>query len=240
MLEVLLIDDEKKSITSLKWELEQFCDGISVKASFTNPEEARDYLKKHQVDCIFLDIEMPEMDGFQFLDSFQDRNFSVVFVTAYDQYAIKAIKERALDYLLKPIDSDDLVTTVEKLKKEKNEQLTKDTIEDSLRALSDKRIAIPVDGKLVFLQTKEVLYCESDGNYCTIYLENNHSIFVTKKLKEVQEILPEQYFFRVHNSYVVNLKKVREYFKTDGYVVLENQKKIPVSRSKRATFLEKI
>lgn len=237
MLNVILIDDEPKAIKSLEWEITNFCEGVEIDATFTSPKKAIGYLEKHEPDCVFLDIEMPEMDGFQFLDHFHQRNFNVVFITAYDQYAITAIKKNALDYLLKPIDSDDLVATVEKLKIEKSSQ---DALEKSLMFNSTKRIAIPVDGRLLFLTTDEIIYCESDGNYCKIHLSEGKPIFVSKKLKDIQQLLPTSSFYRVHNSYIINLTKVREYLKTDGYVILENQKEIPVSRNKKSTLLDKI
>ncbi len=246
MLKVILIDDEPKSITSLKWELTHFSDEIKIVESFTNPNEAISYLKNNDVDCVFLDIEMPQMDGFQFLEHFPDRIFSVVFTTAYDQYAINAIKERALDYLLKPIDGDDLSKTIEKLKSHKKTMDFTNSIEDSLLSLSknkeagSKKIAISVDGKLLFFKPQEIIYCESDGNYCHIFLENDEKLFVTKKLKEIEALLPQETFYRVHHSYVVNLDKVREYLKTDSYLILNNHKKIPVSRNKKNSFLDKI
>lgn len=239
ILQVVLIDDEAKSIKSLEWELNKL-DDIEILATFTNPSEALGYLKNQPVDCIFLDIEMPEMDGFQFLAQMQERNFDVVFVTAYDQFAINAIKEDAVDYLLKPIDSEDLFFTMEKIKARTEKKIEKDQFEESLLALSDKRISIPMNGKIIFLQTDEIIYCESDGNYCKIFLEDNKTLFVTKKLKDVFQLLPQEKFFRIHNCYVVNLKKVREYLKTDGYVVLSNHKKIPVARSKKSSFLDKV
>jgi len=246
MLEVIIIDDEPKSITSLEWELTNFSSEITVLATFTNPLEAISYLKNKSIDCAFLDIEMPQMDGFQFLDQLQNRDFAVVFTTAYDQYAINAIKEKALDYLLKPIDSDDLKITIQKIIDFKNSACLKNSLEESIISFSkltnnpNKKIAIPVDGKLVFLKTDDIIYCESDGNYCTIYLENNEKLFITKKLKEVDELLKSDCFYRVHNSYLINLEKVKEYFKTDGYVVLHNHKKIPVSRNRKNNFLDKI
>ncbi|PKP27037.1 MAG: DNA-binding response regulator [Bacteroidetes bacterium HGW-Bacteroidetes-2] len=246
MLEVIIIDDEPKSITSLEWELTNFSSEITVLATFTNPLEAISYLKNNHIDCVFLDIEMPQMDGFQFLDLVQNRDFAVVFTTAYDQYAINAIKEKALDYLLKPIDSDDLKITIQKIIDFKNSANLKNSLEESIISFSkltnkpNKKIAIPVDGKLVFLKTDDIIYCESDGNYCSIYLENNEKLFITKKLKEVDELLKSDCFYRVHNSYLINLEKVKEYFKTDGYVVLNNRKKIPVSRNRKNNFLDKI
>jgi two-component system LytT family response regulator len=239
-LEVIIIDDEQNAIKSLKWELTHFCEDVEVKATFTKASEAIPYLKSHEVDCIFLDIEMPELDGFQFLDQFPHRNFEVVFVTAYDKYAIDAIKESAVDYLLKPIDSDDLVETIQKLSKKIKLNHSSDFLEESLRSLSDQRISVPIDGKLIFLSTEELVYCESDGNYCKLFLTNNETLFVTRKLKEIHELLPEKQFYRVHNSYVVNLQKVKEYLKTDGILVMDNKKKIPVSRSRKSSFLAKM
>jgi two-component system LytT family response regulator len=189
---------------------------------------------------VFLDIEMPEIDGFQFLDHFTHRNFEVVFVTAYDKYALNAIKESAVDYLLKPIDSDDLKETIQKVKEKIELKDSKDFLEESLRSLSDQRISVPIDGKLIFLSTEELVYCESDGNYCTLFLSNDKSLFVTKKLKEIHELLPERQFYRVHNSYIVNLQKVKEYLKADSILVMDNDKKIPVSRSRKSSFLDKM
>jgi two-component system LytT family response regulator len=240
MIKLVLIDDEPKAIKSLEWEIDNFCNGVEVMAAFTNPKKAITYLKTNDPDCVFLDVEMPEMDGFHFLSHFQKRDFCVVFITAYNQYAIKAIKENAFDYLLKPIDSDDLVLTIEKLKADKKNGRTYDALEERLKTHSNKRIAIPVEGKLVFINTENIIYCESDGNYCKIYLDHKKPLFISKKLKEVESILPEDDFFRVHNSYVVNLKKVSEYLKSEGYVVLDNAKEIPVSRNKKSEFLNKI
>lgn len=237
MLDVILIDDEPKAIKSLEWEIDNYCEDVNVMETFTSPKKAVQYLEDREPDCVFLDIEMPEMDGFEFLDRFHQRNFHVVFITAYNQYAISAIKENAMDYLLKPIDSDDLVETVEKLRQDKSSQ---DALEKNLMENSKKRIAIPIDGKLIFLTVDEIIYCQSDGNYCKIFLTNGKFLFVSKKLKKIQDLLPDSSFYRVHNSYIVNLKKVREYLKTDGYVILENQKEIPVSRSRKSTFLNKI
>lgn len=240
MLKIILIDDEPNAIKSLEWEIANFCKDVVVLETFTNPKAAIAYLKHNDPDCVFLDVEMPEMDGFQLLDHFHNRRFCVVFITAYDQYAIKAIKENAIDYLLKPIDSDDLVATIEKLKAGKKSGRTYDALEERLMVHSHKRISIPVEGSLVFIDAEDVRYCESDGNYCRIHLMDKKPLFISKKLKEVYRMLPEEDFFRVHNRYIINLKKVSEYLKTDGYVVLDDNTKIPVSRNKKSAFLAKI
>ena len=243
MLISVIVDDEPKAIQSLSWELSNYSDQIKVIATFNNPEKALLYLAENNIDCLFLDIEMPTMDGFQFLNKLKSRDFAVVITTAYNEYAIKALKKDALDYLLKPIDSDDLEETIAKVKKHRSRALDSNKIEKVLlrfnEKLNTKKIAINTDGKLIFLESKEILYIVSDGNYSTFHTTNNKKIVVTKKLKEINTILPNEIFFRVHNSYIINLTKVKEFFKTDGYVILENNHKIPVSRQKKSEFLEK-
>jgi len=245
MLKAVIIDDEPKALESLAWELDNFSDEIQIIAKYTDPEEALKYLKHNSCDCIFLDIEMPTMDGFQFLNQIKVKEFAVVITTAYNEYAIKALKEEAIDYLLKPIDMDDLKVTITKIKKHisKNDFST----EKFERILSDynsrfnkKRITINTDGKLVFLDLDDLLFVESDGNYSTLYLVNSKKIVLTKKLKEVGTLLPDQRFFRIHNSYIVNLDKIKEFIKSDGYVVLISNHKIPISRQRKAAFLEKL
>lgn len=247
MIDLILIDDEPSAIKSLKWEIENFCENVNIVGSFVNPLLAVAYLQKNKVDCVFLDIEMPEMDGFQFLAMFPDRSFDVVITTAYDQYAIKAIKERALDYLLKPIDSDDLKACLDQIEKNMKSRLVDDKLEKSLEKLinassrqSGQKISISNDGKIIFLSPDDIVYCESDGNYCTIFLENRDKIVIIQKLKFMEEKLSGFRFFRIHNSYLINLSKVKEFHKTDEYVILSNAVKIPVSRNRKSTFLDKI
>ncbi len=246
MVNIIVIDDEPSAIKSMVWEIEHFCKEVNIIGTFTNALLAVDFLRTHQVDCVFLDIEMPNVDGFQFLEMFPNRNFAVVVTTAYDQYAIKAIKENALDYMLKPIDSDDMIECIEKLNKYKYELSSSDKLEKTLEnfinstKISHKKISINCDGKLLFINPEDIVYCESDGNYATIYLENKEKIFITQKLKVLEDKLIDSCFFRIHNSYLINLNKVKEFHKTDEYVVLTNNIKIPVSRNKKAEFLDRL
>ncbi|MCL7752324.1 LytTR family DNA-binding domain-containing protein [Polaribacter sp. Z022] len=244
MLTAVIVDDEPKAIQGLSWELSNFKDQIKVIATFNDPEKALIYIAENEIDCLFLDIEMPTMDGFQFLSKLKSRDFAVVITTAYNEYAIKALKNEAIDYLLKPIDTDDLEETIVKVKNYNFRSLNSSKIEKVLlnfnKKLNNKKITINTDGKLIFLAPKEILFIESDGNYSTIHTTENKKIVVTKKLKEVNTLLPEDVFFRIHNSFIVNLKKVKEFYKTDGYVVLEQNHKIPVSRQKKAEFLDKL
>ncbi|MDG1397735.1 MAG: LytTR family DNA-binding domain-containing protein [Polaribacter sp.] len=244
MIKAVILDDEPKAIQGLTWELSNFEDELEVIATFTEPEKALAYLKTSNISCLFLDIEMPTMDGFQFLEKLGDRNFAVIITTAYSEYAISALKKEALDYLLKPVDTDDLRETLKKIKKQSSKEVHLEKFEDILlkfnNKLKHKKIAINTDGKLVFLDPEEIIYVESDGNYSTLFLSEKRKIVVTKKLKEVNEILPEDFFFRIHNSFIINLNKIKEFIKSDGYVILENNIKIPVSRQKKIAFLEKL
>lgn len=245
MLTSVIIDDEPKAIQSLSWELSNFIDEIEVKATFNDPEKALIYLVDNEVDCLFLDVEMPTMDGFKFLNNLNNltsANCAVVITTAYNEYAIKALKKNATDYLLKPIDRDDLKETIEKIKKQNSTSLNSNKIEQVLlnfnEKINSKKITLNTDGKLIFVDPKEILFIVSEGNYSTIHTSDK-KIVITKKLKELDSRLPKEEFFRIHNSYIINLKKVTEFLKSDGYVILENNHKIPVSRQKKTAFLDK-
>ncbi len=244
MIKAVIIDDEPKAIQGLSWELSNFSDDIEIIATFTEPEKALYYIKSTDLDCLFLDVEMPTMDGFQFIEKLENKDFSIVITTAYNEYAIKAFKKEAIDYLLKPIDTDDLRETIVKIKKHNSRNINNEKFEKILlnfnEKLNHKKITINTDGKLIFLEPNDILYAESDGNYTTLFLQNNKKIVLTKKLKEVGVLLPDSSFFRIHNSYIINLNKIKEFLKTDGYVVLENNVRIPVSRQRKSDFLGKL
>jgi two-component system LytT family response regulator len=242
MIRAVIVDDEEKAIKSLAWELNQFSNEIVIIASFVDPSAALDYLQENTPDCLFLDIEMPVMDGFQFIQKLQNKELAIIITTAYNQYAIKALKNEAIDYLLKPIDADDLKDTLAKIRRHVSKNLSADRLEKLLTSKQSpgKKITVNTDGKLLFLDNEDILYAESDGNYSTLYLTDGRKIVLTKKLKEIDELLPPETFFRIHNSYIINLEKVKEYLKTDGYVVLVSNHKIPVSRKKKSDFLDLI
>jgi len=243
MIKAIIVDDEISAIQSLKWEIERFCKGIEVSDSFTDPNEAIsaiDYLKP---DCVFLDIEMPEMDGFQLLKSLKYRDFELIITTAYDNYAIKAFKESAIDYLLKPIDTDDLLKSVKKVKsnKEKNTLGSefKKALENLLPKKTSQKVALPLSGKTVYVKSDDIIYCKSDGNYSEVFLKEGQKEVLSKKLKNVEQLIAKPNFFRVHNSYLVNIDYIKEYVKSDGqYLILEQGTSIPVSRAKRAALLD--
>ena len=186
MLEAVIVDDEVKALQSLSWELTNLSDEVDIIASFTDAHEALDYLEQNTPDCLFLDIEMPAMDGFQFIKTLKNKDFPVVITTAYNQYALQALKNEAIDYLLKPIDSDDLRHTITKIKKFNAKNYTAEKLEKILLNFNaesaSKKITINTDGKLVFLHSDDILYAESDGNYSTIFLSDGQKILLTKKL----------------------------------------------------------
>lgn len=244
MLKAVIVDDEPKAIQSLIWELSNFSKEIEVIASFSNPDDALVYLNSNTPDCLFLDVQMPTIGGFQFLEQINHSDFAVIITTAYDEYAIKALKHEAIDYLLKPIDSDDLRDSISKIKKHSERVINSANLERMLTNFNTKydkkRITINTDGKLLFLDVDDIIYIESDGNYSTLFLQNQKKIVVTKKLKEVNAILPEDYFFRIHNSYIINLNKIKAFIKNEGYVVMDSDHKIPVARQRKSDFLEKL
>lgn len=244
MINAVIVDDEPKAIQGLSWELTNFSDEMTILETFTSPEKALDFLKNNSPDCLFLDIQMPTMDGFQFLEKLTNRDFPVIITTAYDEYAIKALKHEAIDYLLKPIDSDDLNETIEKIKKFNSKLFSIEKLERLLLGFNgtqaNQKITVNSDGKLIFINIDDIIFVQSDGNYSTIYLKNNQKKVVTKKLKDINNLLPENSFFRTHNSYIVNLHKIKEFLKTEGYLIMESNHKIPVARQRKTEFLDKI
>lgn len=244
-LTCILVDDEQKALTSLDYELGQFVDRIQVLERFIDARAAVEFVKIHAVDVVFLDVNMPGMNGMKFMDCFPYRDFEVVFTTAHSEYAVDAFKLEATGYLVKPIDSDDLETVVCRLEKKIAQGNFSSKIETALDRLHSlgagpKKIKFTLDKKIVFIEPDDVVYCESDGNYCKVVLVGDKQLFLTQKLKQVQEAMPPDSFYRVHNSYLINLHKVKEFYKQEGYVVLDTGKKIPVSRQKRSDVLDRL
>lgn len=244
MIKGIIVDDELSAIKSLKWEIENFCENVEISDSFTSPLEAISAINYLKPDCVFLDIEMPEMDGFQLLTKLVYRDFDLIITTAYDNYAIRAFKESAIDYLLKPIDTDDLINSISKIRKNKENSLLGKELQKVLGTFSinnsASKIALPLTGKIVYFDLEEIIYCKADGNYTEIYLKGNKREILSKKIKNVEELINNNNnFFRVHNSFLVNIQHIREYIKGDGqYLVLHDQTKIPVSRSKKEKILQ--
>jgi two-component system LytT family response regulator len=237
MIKAIIVDDELNAIKNLKWEIENFSSDIDICDSFTNPIEAISAINYLKPDCVFLDIEMPEMDGFQLLKHLTYKDFDLIITTAYDNYAIKAFKEHAIDYLLKPIDSDELTETLSRVKKHKKlnslGEEVKKILDDLTTTKKPKRLELPLLGKTIYVDMEDILYCKSDGNYTDIHMIDNQKETLSKKLKDIESKTTNN-FFRVHNSYLVNINFIKEFVKSDGhYLVLKDGSNIPVSRSKK-------
>jgi two-component system, LytTR family, response regulator len=240
MISTILIDDERNCTDLLRVMLERYCPDIAVTGVFNDPELALAHIKAERPQLVFLDIEMPRLNGFDLLQACGTLDFKVVFTTAYDQYAVKAFKFNALDYLLKPIDKEELIHAVEKIKRASAPTSAR---VEAVRLLRDNpipdRIALPVGQELVFVDVPEILYCESDGSYVSVFLQHQTKpILLSKSLREFEELLNNPTFFRAHNSYLVNLKQVQKIVRTDGgEIVMRNGKSLPVARAKKAELL---
>lgn len=242
MLKILLIDDEKEALEVLEWKLKTYISNVLV-TTCSSPTKALDMISVINPDVVFLDIQMPEMNGFSFLEKLPTRDFELIFITAFDDFAFKAIKENVVDYLLKPIDKIELISAVEKARKnvQKESLVTKaEGLLYSLKSNSPK-ISISADGKIYFLEPKDVIMLQSDKSYTTIFLISNKKIIVSKTLKEFEKKFYTPTFYRSHNSYLVNLEHVREYLKKDGgELILTNGLTASVSRNKKNELIEKL
>jgi two-component system LytT family response regulator len=237
----IIVDDEKNSREVLATMLQKYCPEIAVLKSCSGAEEALERLQKEKPDILFLDIEMPGMNGFEMIEHINQPEFEIIFTTSYSEYAIKAIKHSALDYLLKPIDKDELIYAVKKASKNKT-PFSSSRIEHLLELLqgkkSSRRFAVSTSEGLIILNAADILYCESDGPYCKFYFANNKTLITSRTLKEIEEVLQDYDFCRIHHSYLINMKFVDKYIRGEGgEVVLTNGKKLPVSRTKKQDFL---
>lgn len=243
MIRAVIVDDEMSAVKSLQWEIDTFCPWIEVCATYLTPLEAVKGIDLIKPDCVFLDIEMPQMDGFQLLHSLRYRNFELIFTTAYDNYALQAFRENAVDYLLKPIDSDDLRIAAERvLDKKKNNRLgeqLRHIMQGIRNQQSLRKIPLSFTDKTLYVQSEDIIYCKSDGNYTEVYLVSGKMEVLSKKIKEVESLIGNPAFFRAHNSYLVNLNCVTEFIKSDGqYLILKDGSNVPVSRSKKGHLLQ--
>ncbi len=243
MITSIIVDDELKSRESLKILVEDYCEGITVVATCQNVAEAVKAINEFKPDVVFLDIQLQRETGFDLLAKFKDFEFDVIFTTAYSEYAIKAFRFSAIDYLLKPIDIDDLRKAVAKVSR--NSTVT-DRLQQLLQNLrngspENYKLALPTSDGLVFVKVNDILYCEASSNYTEIVMLDNKRYIVSRTLKEYDELLGEQNFYRIHHSYLINLNGVKKYVRGDGgYVIMSNDKSLDVSKRRKEGFLSRI
>lgn len=241
-IKAVIVDDEEHCIDTLTWQLKTYCPNVELLRSFQNPVECLKYLMYHDIDLLFLDIEMPLLNGFDLLNALPKKDFALIFTTAYDEFAIKAIKHRAIDYLLKPIDRTELDTAVKRAEEnKKNLELRLAELMKDMDLSADLKIAISTNEGVVLVQIEDIIRCESDSNYTHIYLSSSKKHTVSKTLKEVEEQLDNEAFLRVHQSHLVNFTYVKKYIKgSTGHLLLQDNTEIPVSRRKKTELLERI
>ena len=244
MIHALIVDDEKKCISLLQKMLHTAFPEIEIIASSTNPAEAIKLILKHEPNLVFLDIEMPNLNGFEVLKATRDIQYDVVFTTAYQQYAINAIRFAALDYLLKPIDKDELIQTIHRYKakyKKSNQQQQFDLLFDNLKNITNpsNKISIATTEGVIFINTTDIIYIEASGSYAKLFLKNGESLLCSKNLKEFEEMLLNRSFFRIHHSFIINTNEIKRYIKGEGgIVILSNATELPVSKRKKEDFIK--
>ncbi|MGC3943153.1 MAG: LytTR family DNA-binding domain-containing protein [Chryseolinea sp.] len=244
MIRCILVDDEAKNLENLKILLQDFCQNVEVLALCQTVDEALVAIRSQKPDVVFLDIQMQRETGFDLLARVENVDFDVVFITAYSEYAIKAFKFSAIDYLLKPIDIEELKRALAKVEKKSNNDMA-GRLEQLFQNLKPKngnahKIAIPIADGLVFVNIETILYCEASSNYTQIFLNDGKKYVVSRTLKEYEELLSEHDFFRIHNSFVINLNAIKKYVRGDGgYVVMNNDATLDVSKRRKEAFLER-
>lgn len=239
-IRAVIIDDEKNNIDNLSILLKELFPGLNLIGEATDAIDAEKLILQLKPDIVFLDIQMPGKNGFDLLTSLPAHHFELIFVTAFDQFGIQAVKFSAIDYLLKPVDAEELRKAVQKaiarvLEKKQNKQL--ENLLDVLQHQQQKdthRIALPSSKEIRFIRTNEIIRCESSNNYTTFYILNGESIVTSKPIFEYEEILQGYGFIRCHQTHLVNKRYIKSLVKQDGgYLLLENGSKIPISRLKR-------
>lgn len=245
MLRSIIVDDEPKSLENLKILAEDFVKNISVVAMCRTVREALAAIKTYKPDIVFLDIQMQNETGFDLLAEIDQIDFEIIFVTAYSEFAIKAIKFSAIDYLLKPIDIDELRSAVRKVEEKRTGKISGrlKILHDNLQGKGNdaSKIALPSADGLIFIMVNEIFYCEASSNYTIFYTSENKQYVVSKTLGEYEDLLLGHNFFRIHHSYLVNLNVIKKYIKGEGgYVILNNNVSLNVSKRKRSDFLSRL
>ncbi|MDT8393361.1 MAG: LytTR family DNA-binding domain-containing protein [Bacteroidales bacterium] len=244
MIRGIIVEDEKHSRETLTGMLERYCKNVEVIAEAESYRSGLELIRKYSPDVVFLDIQMPDGSGFRLLEELDTINFAIIFTTAFDQFAIKAIKYSALDYLLKPIDADELVNAIKKVE----QKLNKSEVNDNIRVLLENirlkendphKIVLSTSEKIHIIETDQILRCESDNYYTNFFLTDGKNILISKTLKENEELLSDHNFIRPHKSHLVNVKYIKGFLKNDGgYIEMTDGSRIPVSRRKREKIIE--
>jgi len=245
MIKAIIVDDEQYCCETIASLLEDNCPEVELLGIYHNGADALPAIRQHSPSLVFLDVEMPKMNGFEMLEQLVLINFDIIFTTSYDQYALKAIRFSAIDYLLKPIDREELQIAVQKVVQRSQRTITQQ-VEILMQKLhqpakSINKIALPTMEGLQMILVNSIISCEADSNYTILLLKGNKKVIVSTTLKEIEESLEEYSFARVHRSYLVNLNEVEKYIKGEGgYLIMSDGSNIDVSRNKKENLLKKL
>ena len=244
-MKAIIIDDEKNGAEVLKLLLEQNCPSVKIEAVEYSPEDGIKAIQQYKPDVVFLDIEMPMSTGFDVIEATKQFNYEVIFTTAYEQYAIKALKVHAADYILKPIDVDELIEAVSKTEKRISDK--KKTVPENFEELvlnvinKNRKISIPAQDGIILVDVADVIRLEAESNYTHFFLKDRKKITASKTLKSFEDQLLKNNFCRVHSAHLVNLAYVEKYVKGDGgMLILKDSTNIPVSRANKNELTEKL
>jgi two-component system LytT family response regulator len=245
MIKAVIVDDDTKGRDFLLKVLTRLYNDIEIAGAAGDAENALELIRETQPQLVFLDVEMPGKNGFDLLMQFEKINFEVIFITGHDEYALQAFKFNAIDYVLKPIDLDDLDRAINKIRNKKFETnvIPLQQLLAGLKNIQNpfNKIGIPTQDGLVFLELNDIVNCQSQGNYTIFYLINKHKFISSKTLKEFEDMLSGHNFFRVHKSHLINLQHIKRYIKGEGgTVIMSNDHQIDVSRQKKESFLRVI
>lgn len=245
MIRAILIDDEQHCLKSLQNDLKKYCPSVSIVDSCSNGKEGILSIKKHHPDLVFLDVQMPWMSGFEMLEILEEVDFSIIFTTAHDEFAARAFRISAIDYLLKPIDSADLQEAVRKVENKMNSgnglQHINTFLENIRKPSGNQKIALPQREGYEFVDVSSIVYCYAEGAYTKIFIADKKAMLISKTLGDIEELLPPEIFQRIHHSTLVNVNYILQFLRTDGgNVVLKTGEKLAVSKSKKDNLLEKL
>ncbi len=241
-LKTIIVDDELDAVNFIRSIIEEYCPKLEVVGTGHSAKEGSKLIINKTPDLVFLDVEMPHGSGFDLLANFPDKTFDVIFITAFNHYAIQAIKFSAVDYILKPININEFISAVDKVldKKASNDYRNANfkTLLENVRSTLPSKLAIPTSNGMEYLNTKEIIRVEADRSYSWFYLKDHRKILVSRNLKEYQELLTDRNFFRTHNSHLINLEYVKKYIRSEGGAIeLIDGSQVPISRGKRDLFL---
>ncbi len=243
ILRTVIVDDEQDAVNFIESIAKEYCPNIEITGKAYSATEGMEVITAEKPDLVFLDVEMPHGSGFDLLAKFPEKDFDVIFITAFNHYAIRAIKFSAVDYILKPININEFIEAVKRVEEaraeKKHRNLNFNALFENLRTSMPSKLAIPTSNGMEYLNTKDIIRVEADRSYSWFYMEDGVKYLVSRNLKEYQGLLSDRNFFRTHNSHLINLEHVKKYIRHEGgYIEMTDKSTVPISRGKKDLFLE--